>query len=441
MKSKLRVLVIAEAANPDMVSVPLVGWSHARALADVVEAHLVTQVRNRDAITAAGWTEGQQFTAIDTERVIARMRRVAKKLRGGPNKGWTLITATQTLAYYAFERKVWKTFGKAIRAGEYDVVHRITPLSPTATSTLAKRCAKAGVPFVLGPLNGGVPWPKGFDSARRKEREWLSYVRGAYKLLPGYRATRKYSAAILAASRDTRAQLPPAVLDKTVFLPENGIDPERFAAPRTRVTRPPIRLISIGRLVPYKGADILLEAVAPLVRAGRVTVDLLGDGPLRPKLEAIIEREGLADGVTLHGWVEHTQVQQTLVEADVMVLPSIREFGGGVVLEAMAMGVVPVVADYGGPAELVTDDTGIRVPMGTRAELVERFRAAVDTLSREHHRIAPMSRACLDRVDRCFTWQVKATQTLEVYRWVTGQRETKPDFGLMSPGKSPADAA
>src|ERR1700712_2395685 len=142
-----RVLLIAEAANPEWVSVPLVGWSHARAIMEVVDAHLVTQVRNRDAILRAGLVEGRDFTAIDSEAVAKRAHQFSQLLRGKSGVNWTTSTAIQTLSYPSFEHLVWKQFGRRIRGGEFDLVHRITPLSPTTPSPIAARCARAGVPF------------------------------------------------------------------------------------------------------------------------------------------------------------------------------------------------------------------------------------------------------------------------------------------------------
>lgn len=426
---KYRVLVIAEAANPEWVSVPLVGWSHSRALAGVAEVHVVTHVRNAGAFARAGLVEGKDFTAIDSERVAKPLHRASELLRGGSGKGWTMVTAVASISYYYFERLVWKRFGAEIRAGKFDIVHRVTPLSPTTTSLIAGKCRKAGVPFVLGPLNGGVPWPREFDGARRREREWLSYVRDAYKLMPGYASTRRNAAAILAGSKHTLAQVPARYQEKCVYLPENAIDPNRFTLCASGPVSSPLKLAFVGRLVPYKGPDMLLEAIVPLARAGLVRLDVLGDGPLMPELKAIVERENIGDAVTLAGWVEHGQLQHRLVQSDVFAFPSIREFGGGVVLEAMALGLVPVIVNYGGPGELVSPDTGYALPLGTRAQIIASFRETLERLARDPSGVRAMGERGRRDVFKRFTWEAKARQVLQVYDWVTGKRTERPRFG------------
>lgn len=424
-----RVLLIAELCNPDWASVPLVGWSHAQALSALADVHLVTQVRNEENIRKAGVPE-DRFTALDTRAVEAPLEKVGKLLRGEGGLGQTTATALSAFSYYLFEYLLWQRFGARIKAREFDIVHRLTPLSPTTPSIIAGRCRRAGVPFVVGPLNGGLPWPEGFGAVRRREREWLSYVRDVYKLMPGYRSTRSNAAAIIAASRDTRSQLPNEVQDRVVYIPENAINPALFdrQVPDEPV-KLPLKVAFVGRFVPYKGADMLVSAAAPLVREGKVVLDLIGDGAEMPNLRALVEREGIQQGVTFAGWVKHQHLKERLSQSHVFGFPSIREFGGAVVAEAMALGLVPVVVDYGGPGEIASPATGFAVPMGRREEIVARFRAVLERLVADPSVIRPMGKRARERVMHYFTWEAKAKQTFEVYRWVAGLRD-KPDFGM-----------
>ena len=105
---KPRVLMLAEAANPEWVSVPLVGWSFFNAIRDIADVHLVTQVRNREAIQRAGLLEGRDFTAIDTEQLERPLWKAGKALR----LGWTSKMAINALSYPYFERLVCAQFGE-----------------------------------------------------------------------------------------------------------------------------------------------------------------------------------------------------------------------------------------------------------------------------------------------------------------------------------------
>lgn len=410
-----RALLIAEAANPEWFSVPLIGWSMSTAIAREVDAHIVTQVRNRDAFLRAGMREGQDFTAIDSEAIERNIWKLANLLRGGKGIGWTTQTALSSLAYPYFEHLVWKQFGSRITAREFGVVHRITPLTPTAPSSLAKRCAHAGVPFMLGPLNGGVPWPAEFDRERRREKEWLSYVRAAYRLLPGIGQTYRYASKVLAGSRFTLGDLPEVYKSKYIYMPENGIDPGRFWQTVVHREGGPLRAAFVGRLVPYKGPDMLLESALELLTNGLMTLDIIGDGPLMEELRAFVHQQGLGSAVTFHGWIQNDKVQDILCSCDILPFPSIREFGGGVVLEAMALGVVPIVVDYAGPGELVTEETGFKIPIGTRSDIVGGFREILSHLAHHRTKILKCSLKARAHIQNEFIWSAKAKTIASLY--------------------------
>ena len=423
---KIKVLAIAEAANPEWVSVPLVGWSLVKALREEADVHLVTQIRNRQAILNTGLIEGKDFTAINSEAIMKPLWKIGSFLRGGKDKGWTTVGAINTLGYYYFEYLLWKRFKHSILSNQFDIIHRITPLSPATPSLLAKKCAHANTPFILGPLNGGVPWPKGFDNIRHQEKEWLSYIRSAYKLLPGYQSTLQSSAALLIGSKITLAQIPKRYHAKCVYLPENAIDPLKFSTKTKSTNNSQIKACFVGRLVPLKGLDMLLEAALPLLRNNKMKLEIIGDGPMMSSLRQFTIKEKITTQVTFHGWVEHSALQQLMCKSQIFTFPSIREFGGGVVLEAMALGLVPIVIDYAGPGELVTKKTGFKVLLGTRDEIINSLKSILTHLSSGTINIDNYADSARNRVNNLFTWPKKAKQVVKVYEWKLGISAKKP---------------
>lgn len=133
----------------------------------------------------------------------------------------------------------------------------------------------------------------------------------------------------------------------------NPVDVARFSAPA--IPHDGIRIISVGRLSEAKNQRLLIEAVSKVAKTHRdVTLNILGDGPLRDDLEAYIKDNSLEDIVHLLGNVNN--VEDYLAEADIFALSSSYEGLPLVILEAMAAGLPIVSTDVGGVRDVVTDN-------------------------------------------------------------------------------------
>ena len=140
----------------------------------------------------------------------------------------------------------------------------------------------------------------------------------------------------------------------------------------------------------------------------------------------MIARLGVAPGVHFHGWVPHPEVQNIVRACDFLALPSVREFGGGVVVEAMALGVAPIVADYGGPSELVDGKTGIRVAFANRQTLVDGLKRTIGESVRKPGILDELGAAAREKASEQFTWQAKASQVVAIYDDVLERRAPPP---------------
>jgi glycosyltransferase involved in cell wall biosynthesis len=427
----MRVLLLANDCNPDWPSLPVVGYNACRGIAEHVEVVVATHLRNKDNIERKGLGNAQ-VVYLDNEYIAAPMYRAATWLRGGKSVAWTTNIAMQYLPYLAFEREAWKTFKGRIRAGEFDLVHRVTPMSPTLPSPMARWLRKTKTPFVLGPLNGGLRWPPEFTGELKREKEWLTYLRGAYRWLPYARSTYTASAAVLAAFGHTIERLPTAIRQRVIDFPEVGIDPQFFAAPSDRPANDRVTFLFAGRLVPYKCPDVAVLAFAknPALRAHRLIV--AGDGPELPRLTEIINQHNLESCVQLIGRRTQAEIGELMRSSDVLAFPSIRELGAGVVVEAMACAMACIVVDYGGPGGLIRDGCGIKIPLGNKEHLIEQFAAQMQALAGDPGRRKLLGGQAHRSAMQIYAWTAKGRKTIEVYDWVLG-RGSKPDFYLPSP--------
>ena len=159
-----------------------------------------------------------------------------------------------------------------------------------------------------------------------------------------------------------------------------GID-TAFSALDTVTPSEAPRLVCVGRLCGEKGQLLLVQAAATLAQEGRkFTLVLVGDGDLRPEIERLVEKYGLADHIEMIGWASAERVKQEILKSRALVLPSFAEGLPVVLMEAMCLG-RPVLTTYiAGIPELVIDGkAGWLFPAGSEEELVRAMRACLET--------------------------------------------------------------
>jgi glycosyltransferase involved in cell wall biosynthesis len=191
--------------------------------------------------------------------------------------------------------------------------------------------------------------------------EALGYARRAFRR----------AAVVCAASQSLAQRIAPLAGATPVRVVSSPVDTRMF---RPHEPREPsaTRLLSVGNLVEVKGHRYLFDAVKTLLdRGDTVTLDIVGDGPLRSHLEQQARDLGVAANVTFSGRLERQDVATRMREADVFVLPSLWETQGCVLLEAMASGVPSVATRVGGTPEVVDPTTGVLVAPRSPAALAD----------------------------------------------------------------------
>ena len=422
--SRLRILVLAPESNPEAVSIPFVTYSNAAALAELHDVTLLVRSTVEEPVRGAK----AAFKSVEVVRMPVLERFYAWALRRifKYNYDTQALTAFGYPYALAFEWKAWRQFRERIFAGQFDVVLRLMPMAPTLPSPFAFFLRKGPIPFVLGPLNGGLRSAPGF-SQPDKRAEWVWTVRNLYRYLPFASSTYRYAAAIIIASYHMRAEFA-AYRAKMFFIPENGIA-RSLCLPDSRIPEPgaKLKLIFIGGLVPRKACYVGLRAAAPLLRRDLAHFTIVGDGPERNRLEQLARSLQIEKAVSFCGWLSHAEVLKSLRSSDVAVLPAIREGGGGVVFEALAGGTVPVVLDHGGPGDIVNPEVGYKVPPSNENNVVSEIENILVELASHRDLLQRLRQKGMTYARERLTWDAKARAVTSVLRWVLHQGP-KPDL-------------
>ena len=403
--TKLKVLIVSENASNLFGGEAMLPLNYARFVAKAGhEVYLITHARVKSTIAQiADINQERVFYVPDTwmHQWLHQYSSIFPERIRIATFGFLMHLITQCYQ--------WKLARQVIKAHNIDIVHEPAPVSAIQPSAMFG----LSVPVVIGPMNGGMSFPPAFKHmAGKTERALYKVMRvlsAFYNvLIPG-----KFLADVLVVANErTRVALPKFRLGKVVKLVENGVF-SIAESPKSPSQENGFSVLFVGRLVDWKTIDIVIDAIA--MCAQNTTLTILGDGPLRQQLTEYAQNN--APGrVKFMGTVPHAEVNQYYDDAHVFVLPSVRECGGAVVLEAMARGLPVIATNWGGPADYITDETGFLIEPTSRESMVKEFTEAINKLESAPELRHQIGVAAIKRVSAHFMWHEKVRDMINIYQ-------------------------
>lgn len=407
-RARRRVLIGAYACDPEEGSEPGVGWHWALQAARHGEVHVITRSNNRAAIERhlPGHHGPQpEFHYIDLPRPL----RWLKKRTG----------TYGLIAYYYLWQIMLAIHARRLhRLHRYDLCHHVTFANDWLPSGLA---LLKKVPFVWGPVGGSthrappeveqgwLPDQQRYEKTRRLVQNFM------IKLDPLLRLTARRATLTLPYTREAAAA--PHLKGRRRVVTHIGMEP----AGSVDTGRPmggPLHLVTGGRLVHWKGHDLILEALGSLSAEDHepVRLTITGNGPARPQLEGLAGDLGITGQVEFVGYLPtQSDVVDLVRSAHLYVLPTWRDGPPVAILEAMSVGTPPLCLSLGATDELVPEGTGLKVDPIPFATVADRIAQAIQWACSHRSELGEMGTSSAEHVRRHHDWQEIGVTIGEVY--------------------------
>ncbi len=408
----MRIVIVAQNASTKFGGESLLPLNYFRILRSrQIETWLVVHSRTQAELEALFPEDCDRMHFVaDTwvHRLLSQIEGFLPPRIGAPTLGLVSHLHTQRM-----QRRIVR---RLVREHQIDVVHEPTPVSPKFPSLMFG----LGAPVVMGPLNAAVKFPPTF---RRSPKSLAldsliafghKFVDVLNRLWPG----KIQAETVMVANARTQQALPSGVRGKIIELVENGVDFSVWRSDSTasKQTNQQVHFVFLGRLADWKGVDLLLEAFVPVATKIDAVLEIIGDGEMRGELEAQTADWGLGDKAVFSGWLSQEQCAIKLQQADALVLPSLREPGGAVILEAMAVGLPVIALNWGGPKDYIDSTCGILVEPDSRESFVKGLTEAMVKLAHSPQLRQTMGSAGQQRVNEHFDWERKVDRMMEIYQ-------------------------
>lgn len=330
----------------------VLGWNLVRQIARFHEVWALTQVEDQQSIEA-GMREAPSENLHFCYIWLPSWLRPLLRIQGG-----------HQIYYYLWQIMAYIAARKLHTQLKFQLFHHITYANDWMGSNIG---AFLPVPYIRGPGGGAHKTPKGFESEYSLRGRLWEKVRSLGQWLfrhdPIFLLGHSRAKVILACNRESEAHMSRKWPGKVHLFPVSGVSARDLdtAANETN-DGGPFKVLTAGSLIRVKGFGLAIKSFKKFADEHPGShFSIVGSGPEEPKLRSLIQYYNLEAKVALQPAMPREELLGKMAASDVFLFPSLRDGGGTVAIEAMAVGKPVVCLDSGGPGTHVTEDCGIKV--------------------------------------------------------------------------------
>ncbi len=325
-----------------------------------------------------------------------------------------IVHETFKVGYFLFNRKMYQYLIENISiVNNADILFHKSPSGFRYFSYLHK----FDKPFIFGPTGGGLQTPKVLKEYFKKDSKVLSIRKLDPFLLNRkiYKDNFERAKYILITLGYVRNILGEKYNNKYVEILDTGIDTNVFKHDEQIIRKTPKSILYVGRLTRYKGAELLLKAMANLKNLDFV-VDIVGDGEEKTYLNKLVKELHLENKVIFHGFVsDQKKIQKFYNEATIFCFPTITEASGNSLLEAMSYGLPIVTINNGGPKYMCPDDGTYKINIDTAEKMIENLSVCITKLLNSDVLVEKMGRRNREHCIKEYSWEVLEKKIFNIF--------------------------
>lgn len=395
---RLKVLLSAYSCIPNFGSEPGVGWNNVKEISKLHDVWVLTMSEFRETIEA----ELEQNPMPNVHWSFVEIPKILLT-------GWKKGERGRRIHYMLWQIWAYRAAKRLHEQVQFDIAHHVTFVSywtPDYVSLL-------NIPFVWGPVGGGDSTPLPYYPTLSWKSRITELIRDTFRftserLDPYVGKTARHAAIGLATTEATADKMRKLGAVDVRIMSECALTSETISALQEQSVdydKRPFRVVSVGRLIGWKGYHLGIEAFA---RMHQQVPDseywIIGTGTELESLKSLTAKLGAESYIHFTGFLPREDVLQKMSAAHVLLHPSLHDTGSWVCLEAMAAGLPVVCLRLGGPATIVNDETGIRVSGAGPHQSIDEIASALARLGQDPTLCRQMGEAARRRVNEHFSW-------------------------------------